>query len=124
MMPEMDGHEVCRRLKADPRTSDIPIIFVTGRADAEDETRGFELGAVDYVHKPFSPRVVQARVRTQLTLREAREQLAEEKRKVDRLLEEADRLVGVVFDSASGMGNESDPVELLRLNADMARDLV
>ncbi len=124
MMPEMDGHEICSRLKADPRTSDIPIIFVTGKTDAEDETRGFELGAVDYIHKPFSPLVVQARVRTQLTLREAREQLAEEKQKVDRLLEEADRLVGVIFDSASRMGNEADPVELLRLNADMARDLV
>ena len=124
MMPEMDGHEVCSRLKADPRTSDIPIIFVTGKTDAEDETRGFELGAVDYIHKPFSPLVVQARVRTQLTLREAREQLAEEKQKVDRLLEEADRLVGVIFDSASRMGNEADPVKLLRLNADMARDLV
>jgi adenylate cyclase len=87
MMPEMDGYEVCRRLKADPGTAGIPVIFLTGKTDSGDETRGFELGAVDYVHKPFSPPVVQARVRTQLTLREAREQLAEEKRKVDRLLD-------------------------------------
>ena len=86
-MPEMDGYEVCSRLKSDPGTCDIPIIFLTGKTDAEDETRGFELGAIDYIHKPFSPLVVQARVRTHLALREAREQLAEEKRKVDRLLD-------------------------------------
>jgi class 3 adenylate cyclase len=86
-MPEMDGYEVCRRLKSDPVTSNIPVIFLTGKTDPEDETRGFELGAIDYIHKPFSPPVVQVRVRTQLTLLEAREQLAEEKRKVDRLLD-------------------------------------
>ena len=87
MMPEMDGYEVCRRLKSDSGTWDIPVIFVTGKTDSEDETRGFELGAIDYIHKPFSPFVVQARVRTQLKLLEARELLAEEKRKVDRLLD-------------------------------------
>jgi len=87
MMPEMDGYEVCSRLKADVGTCDIPVIFLTGKTNSEDETRGLELGAVDYIHKPFSPSVVQARVRTQLTLREAREQLAAEKRKVDRLLD-------------------------------------
>ena len=87
MMPEMDGYEVCSRLKSDPSTCDIPVIFLTGKTEAEDETRGFELGAVDYIHKPFSPAVVQARVHTQLMLREAREQLAEEKRKVDHILD-------------------------------------
>jgi class 3 adenylate cyclase len=87
MMPEMDGYEVCSRLKANPSTSHIPIIFLTGKTDAEDETKGLELGAIDYIHKPFVPLVVQARVRTHLALREAHEQLAEEKRKVDRLLE-------------------------------------
>jgi class 3 adenylate cyclase len=87
MMPEMDGYEVCRRLKSDPGTSDIPIIFLTGKTDAEDETRGLELGAIDYIHKPFVPVVVQARVRTHLALREAHEQVAEEKRKLDRLLD-------------------------------------
>ena len=124
MMPEMDGYEVCSRLKSDPGTCDIPIIFLTGKTSAEDETRGFELGAIDYIHKPFSPLVVQARVRTHLALREAREQLAEEKRKVDRLLEEAERLFGLIFDYAARMGAEADPDKLLRLNADMARDLV
>jgi phosphoserine phosphatase RsbU/P len=76
MMPGMDGYEVCSRLKADPATNEIPVIFLTGQTSAEDETRGFEVGAVDYVHKPFSPAVVKARVRSHILLREARAQLA------------------------------------------------
>ena len=83
-----------------------------------------KLGAIDYIHKPFSHLVVQARVRTQLALREAREQLAEEKRKVESLLEEAERISGLIFDYVARMGAESDPDELLSLNADMAKDLV
>jgi len=75
-MPGMDGYEVCSRLKADPATNEIPVIFLTGQTSAEDETRGFEVGAVDYVHKPFSPAVVKARVRSHILLREARAQLA------------------------------------------------
>jgi len=76
MMPGMDGYEVCSRLKSDPATCEIPVIFLTGQTAAEDETRGFEVGAVDYVHKPFSPAVVKARVRSHIFLREARAQLA------------------------------------------------
>ena len=75
VMPGMDGYEVCTRLKADPSTRDIPVIFLTGQTETTDETRGFEVGAVDYIHKPFSPAVVAARVQTHLTLRETREQL-------------------------------------------------
>jgi CheY-like chemotaxis protein len=68
MMPGLDGYEVCRRLKANPFTRSIPLIFVTALSEDEDESRGFELGAVDYVTKPVSPPVVQARVRTHLAL--------------------------------------------------------
>src|SRR5690349_3349094 len=64
MMPSVDGYEVCRRLKADYATQRIPVIFVTAMSEAEDETRGFELGAVDYISKPVSPAIVRARVRT------------------------------------------------------------
>jgi serine phosphatase RsbU (regulator of sigma subunit)/CheY-like chemotaxis protein len=78
-MPEIDGYEVCRRLKLDPATRGIPVIFLTAMTEVSDETRGFEIGAVDYIHKPFSPPVVLARVQTHLNLREAREQLAREK---------------------------------------------
>lgn len=75
-MPEMDGYKVCEILKATPESRDIPVIFLTGKTEAGDETKGFEVGAVDYIHKPFSPAVVKARVHTHLVLREAREQLA------------------------------------------------
>jgi signal transduction histidine kinase/HPt (histidine-containing phosphotransfer) domain-containing protein/BarA-like signal transduction histidine kinase len=66
VMPGMDGFEVCRQLKADPATRDIPIIFVTGHDDASQETLGLELGAVDFIVKPINPAVVRARVKTHL----------------------------------------------------------
>jgi sigma-B regulation protein RsbU (phosphoserine phosphatase) len=69
MMPEMDGYEVCRRLKADETTRDIPVIFITAMAETSDETKGLELGAVDYLSKPISPPIVEARVKTHLALR-------------------------------------------------------
>lgn len=68
-MPGMDGYEVCRRLKADARTRDIPVIFLSALQDAGDKLRGFELGAVDYIAKPFQPEEVLARVRTHVELR-------------------------------------------------------
>lgn len=68
MMPGMDGFEVCRQLKDDFTTRDIPIIFVTACIETQDELLGFELGAVDYIIKPISPPVVRARVRTHLQL--------------------------------------------------------
>lgn len=71
MMPGMDGYEVCRRLKSDEATADIPIIFITAMTDPEDEARGLALGASDYITKPFSPPVVKARVWTHLQLSEA-----------------------------------------------------
>lgn len=69
MMPGMDGYEVCSRLKMEPHTQDIPVIFLTARSDVEDEERGFALGAVDYITKPVSPPIVLARLRTHLTLK-------------------------------------------------------
>ena len=68
MMPGMDGYAVCRALKADPATAGIPVIFVTALNDSQDETAGFDVGAVDYITKPVSPPVVRARVRTHLSL--------------------------------------------------------
>ncbi|MES9937148.1 MAG: response regulator [Sedimenticola sp.] len=75
MMPEMDGYEVCRRLKADESTRDIPIIFLTAKAEVEDETKGLELGAVDYITKPISPPILKERVKTHLELKTARDYL-------------------------------------------------
>lgn len=68
MMPDMSGHEACKRLKADPATASIPIIFVTALTDAIDEVTGFEAGAVDYINKPVSAPILRARVRTHLSL--------------------------------------------------------
>ena len=67
-MPKMDGYEVCRILKGDPRTWNIPIVFVTALGDVDDEKRGFEIGAVDYITKPISPPIVLARIQTHLAL--------------------------------------------------------
>ena len=63
MMPGMDGHEVCRRLKRDPKTADIPVIFLTARNEREDEELGFELGAVDYLVKPVNADELAAKIR-------------------------------------------------------------
>ena len=69
MMPGLDGFAVCRRLKADPATADIPILFLSSKTDVQDKVHGFELGAVDYVTKPFQAGEVLARLRTHLDLR-------------------------------------------------------
>ncbi|MBF0425370.1 MAG: fused response regulator/phosphatase [Magnetococcales bacterium] len=76
VMPEMDGYTVYQHLRADIRTRDIPVIFVTGRAEESDEIRGLGLGAVDYITKPFSPPIVRARIRTHLCLRAATQTIA------------------------------------------------
>ncbi|MBF0428892.1 MAG: diguanylate cyclase [Magnetococcales bacterium] len=68
-MPDMSGYEVCEKLKGDIRTRDIPIIFVTSNSSEESETRGFEVGAVDYIVKPYHPSIVMARVKTHIELK-------------------------------------------------------
>ncbi|HON23738.1 MAG TPA: two-component system response regulator [Syntrophales bacterium] len=78
MMPVMDGYEACRHLKENPETRDIPVIFLTAKAEVDDEMRGFELGAVDYITKPISPPIVLARVQTQLQLKKVRDYLRDQ----------------------------------------------
>lgn len=75
LMPGMDGFEVCRKLKEDPITKDIPIIFITAMDDPTHKTRGFDVGAVDYITKPFDVAEVKARVKTHLSLKIAQEAL-------------------------------------------------
>jgi len=75
MMPEMDGYEVCRRLKADKNTAHIPVIFITALADDEDEAKGLGMGAVDYITKPINPELVRARVHNHLELKRHRDHL-------------------------------------------------
>ncbi|MBF0135031.1 MAG: response regulator [Magnetococcus sp. DMHC-1] len=78
MMPEMDGYEVCRLLKQDERTRDIPILFVTAKSDVEDETFGFALGAADYLTKPVSLPIVLARIKTHLAFSDKRKLLSDQ----------------------------------------------
>lgn len=75
LMPDMDGYAVLARLQAEPSTQAIPVVFVTGLVNAEDEERGLALGAVDYIIKPFRPAIVRARIHTQLELKHARDRL-------------------------------------------------
>ncbi|MBI4868789.1 MAG: response regulator [Candidatus Wallbacteria bacterium] len=82
LMPEMDGYEVCRRLKADERTRDIPVIFVTALDGEADEEKGFALGAVDYASKPFRPAVVRARIASHVRLRRTQRELELEQRRI------------------------------------------
>lgn len=84
MMPEMDGFEVCEHLKADENTKDIPVIFLTAKSETENVIRGFELGAVDYVTKPFQTEELLARVKTHVDIR----QKLEEKKRIEKILME------------------------------------
>ena len=96
MMPGMDGYTVCKRLRADPSTKDTPIIFLSANTKVEDITKGFELGAVDYITKPFQKAEVKARVRTHLALKQMREEMQDKnfllKKQVDEIKEKTERL--------------------------------
>ncbi len=83
LMPDMNGYEVCRRLKENPVTRDIPVIFLTVKSEVADEVKGFALGAVDYILKPVSPPIVKARVATHLALNRARRELADQNRMLE-----------------------------------------
>jgi len=86
-MPEMDGFEVCRRLKSDAATEDIPVIFLSALVDTEDKVKGLQLGAVDYVSKPFQPEEVKARVDTHLTIHRLRREVQDQKDQLEHELE-------------------------------------
>jgi len=77
LMPNMDGYELCRWLKADAATRDIPVLFLTARSDPADESHGLSVGAVDYITKPISPPILLARVRTHLQLKATADLLRE-----------------------------------------------
>ncbi len=91
MMPDMDGYEVCARLKQEETTRDIPVVFITAMDEIKDKTRGFALGAVDYITKPFDVQEVLARVKTHLTLREQEIQLRKYATTLEQMVEERTR---------------------------------
>ncbi len=131
MMPGMDGYEVCEKLKADPQTKEIPVIFLSANTEIEDIIRGFELGAVDYITKPFHKTEVKARAQTHLSLKEMREELhaqnivlerqieeiqekTEELRQKDLQLIEMDRIAGIGT-LAAGIAHEiNNPLGFLK----------
>jgi putative two-component system response regulator len=86
MMPEMDGYETCQRLKQNPATADIPVIFLTARSQVEDEELGLKMGAVDYITKPISPPVLLARVNTHISLRSAQQFLLDQNKHLEHLV--------------------------------------
>jgi len=88
VMPGMDGFELCRRLKSDERTKDIPVIFMTGLSDTLDEVRGFRLGAADYVTKPFRLKTILARIHTHLTMRNMQKRLQAKNIRLEREINE------------------------------------
>ena len=96
MMPEMDGYEVCRRLKAAEATRQVPVIFLTAKTEVEDEELGFSVGAVDFIHKPISPPIVAARVKTHLQVKAWQDFLQDQnawlKEEVERRLSDVSRL--------------------------------
>jgi putative two-component system response regulator len=98
VMPVMDGYEVCRRLKEKPMTVDIPVIFLTARSDIEDEQRGLELGAVDYITKPISPPIVVSRVKTHLQLKSARDFLRDKSEYLEKEVARRTREISTIQD--------------------------
>ena len=97
MMPGMDGFEACRRLKVDPATQDIPIIFITAMNEDADEARGLSLGAVDYITKPFHAAIVNARVRNHLELRRQKQEIQQSYDKLRELEALRDSLVHMII---------------------------
>ncbi|MCP4136966.1 MAG: diguanylate cyclase [bacterium] len=125
MMPVMDGFEVCKNLKGSPETKNIPIIFLTAKTETKDIVNGFELGAVDYITKPFSSAELLARVKTHLELKKSKDiileisaelkEYAEELKKKNSILEEM-----VITDSLTELYNHNYIIE--RLSQELSRD--
>jgi len=123
MMPDMDGLEVCRRLKADALTRPIPVIFLTASNEMEHLVQGFEVGALDYVTKPFNPPELLARVRTHLELKNARDTIVRYGQELSRLNEEKNEFMGIAaHDLRSPLGTIQGFSDLLLDDPELARE--
>ncbi len=100
MMPGMDGYEMCRWLKSNPFTYEVPVIFLTACSETADEVRGFEAGAVDYIAKPISPPILTARVRTHLKLVQAHHFLAEQNQLLEVRVQERTRQIATIQEAS------------------------
>ncbi len=96
MMPEMDGYETCRRIKSNPLSKHIPIIFITALNETKDKMKGFEVGGVDFITKPFEVQEVLARVKAQLTIQHLHRTLAAKNSELEKALAEVKSLQGIV----------------------------
>ena len=110
MMPGLDGYETCRRLKAEPQTRDIPVIFITGADGESDEARGLAVGAIDYITKPFAPAIVRARVQNHLALVRATTELRQANDALRKMEQELRRLA--TTDALTGIANRRCLMEL------------
>jgi putative two-component system response regulator len=113
VMPEMDGYEVCRRLKENESTKEIPVIFVTAKSEVEDETRGLAIGAVDYITKPISPPILKERVKIHLELKAARNYLEKQneilEKKVIERTQQMEELQDVAMVAMGSLAETRDP---------------
>ncbi len=122
-MPKMDGFEVCARLKAEPRTKEIPVIFLTARMDVSEKVKAFSLGCVDYVTKPFQTEEIQARVATHLELCRQKQELRESYERLSKLEQMRDSLVHmIVHDLRSPLAALTMSLELTLHRAERALD--
>ncbi len=119
MMPDIDGYEVCRRLKDNPLTSRIPVIFVCALDEVEDEAKGLQYGAVDYITKPFHPEIVKARVRSHMSLKQ-KSDLLEDMSNIDGLTQVANRrhLDSTLNAEISRLQRSNLPLGLVMLDID------
>lgn len=124
MMPEMDGFDTCARLKADPRTRDAAVIFLSAVTEPGEKVRGLELGAVDFVNKPFQAEEVLARVRVHLTIRDLQQQLVRRNQELEHELSVAQELLREAQDRGDGvlLGSSAAAVQLRRDIQDAAQD--
>jgi response regulator RpfG family c-di-GMP phosphodiesterase len=130
VMPGLSGYEVCQRLKADTRTQAIPVIFLTGMRNEEDESKGLALGAADYITKPVSPPILLARVQTQLLVRDAlglleaqNIQLGDQVRRTGLALGEARAKLAKLVEIGIALGRDTDRQALMQRALHGARDI-
>lgn len=117
MMPEMDGYEVCRRIKSNSETADIPVIFVTAKVETEDEQTGFDAGAIDYITKPLNPALVRARVRNHLELADQHRACRRRVHERTRALEESQRAAIDMLGEAGHYNDTDTGVHVWRMAA-------
>lgn len=122
MMPGIDGYEVCRRLKAEKRSSDIPVIFISARDTEVDEAMGFECGAVDYITKPFRAELVKERVRTHLDLKRHRDHLNQVVKERTSQLIHSDRLATLGTISAAVAHEIKNPLFFISGNTELIQE--